>query len=225
MRTNEQIRVPSVRVIDHVGQQVGVIPTSQALDMARQEGLDLVEVAPRENPPVCKILDYGKWRYQQQKKEQQTRKKQHAHELKEIRLRPKTDRHDLEIKLTHAKEFFDDGYKVQFTMIFRGRERLHQDIGREIFNNIAQKLDEIAKVEHHARFEGRRMIMILAPKPKKASGSKPSTGSKGSQETEKPGKAEAQAGTVAEASNSSNNDVETIDNVNVADDQVGVGEE
>jgi len=171
MRMNEQIRVPKVRLITETGEQLGVVSTGDALDRARSVGLDLMEVAPNENPPVCKIMDYGKYKYQQQKKEHQARKKQHVHELKELRLRPKTDDHDIGIKIDRAREFLEDGSKVQITMIFRGREQLHQDIGRETFKEIVQKLDEVGKVDREARMEGRRMIMILAPKAiKKTSG-------------------------------------------------------
>ncbi|MFA5863873.1 MAG: translation initiation factor IF-3 [Phycisphaerae bacterium] len=167
MRMNEQIRVPKIRVISETGEQLGVIPTREAIERARSIGLDLMEVAPNENPPVCKIMDYGKYKYQQQKKEHLARKKQHVHEQKELRIRPKTDDHDIEIKLDRAREFLEEGSKVQFTMIFRGRENLHQDIGRETFKEIIVKLDDVAKIERETRSEGRRMIMILAPKVKK----------------------------------------------------------
>ncbi len=175
MRMNEQIRVPRVRVISETGEQLGVLITREALERARSVGMDLMEVAPNENPPVCKIMDYGKYKYQQQKKEHMARKKQHVHEMKELRMRPKTDDHDIEIKLNRAREFLEDGSKVQFTMIFRGREQLHQDIGRETFRDIVVKLDDVGKIERETRVEGRRMIMILAPKgvAKKPSSSGP----------------------------------------------------
>jgi len=134
-------------------------------------GLDLVEVAPKENPPVCKIMDYGKWKYQQQKKLHHTKKKQQFNELKELRIRPKTDKHDLQIKLDKARAFLEEGHKVQFTMIFRGRERQHPDIGKEIFGNIAAQLEDISKPEKESRFEGRRMFMVLSPNTKKTSSS------------------------------------------------------
>ena len=170
MRVNEQIRVPKVRVISEQGEQLGILLTREALDRARSVGMDLMEVAPNENPPVCKIMDFGKWKYQQQKKEHQVRKKQHVHEMKELRMRPKTDTHDIQIKLDRAREFLGEGSKVQFTMIFRGREQLHQDIGRGIFREILTKLDDVAKIEREARMEGRRMIMILSPKVLKKPG-------------------------------------------------------
>ncbi len=164
MRINEQIRVPKVRVISETGEQLGILSTRDAIDRARNNGLDLMEVAPNENPPVCKIMDYGKYKYQQQKKEHMARKKQHVQELKEVRMRPKTDDHDINIKLNKAREFLEDGSKVQFTMIFRGREQMHQHIGRETFQEILTKLDDVGKVERETRLEGRRMIMIMAPK-------------------------------------------------------------
>jgi translation initiation factor IF-3 len=160
---NEQIRVPKVRVISETGEQLGVLPTRDAIDRARMVGLDLMEVGPTENPPVCKIMDYGKYKYQQQKKEHQARKKQHVNEMKEVRMRPKTDDHDLDIKTSKAREFLEEGCKVQFTMIFRGREQLHQHIGRETFNEIITKLSDVGKIERETRLEGRRMIMIMAP--------------------------------------------------------------
>jgi translation initiation factor IF-3 len=165
LRTNEQIRIPKVRVIDQNGNQLGIMVTIDAIRLARQDDLDLVEVSPKETPPVCRILDYGKWKYQQQKKEHDSRKRQHVQELKEIRLRPKTDEHDLDIKLRKAREFLEEGAKVQITMVFRGRERLHRDIGEEMFREMTSTLDDIGKVEREARLEGRRMIMIMIPKP------------------------------------------------------------
>jgi len=154
-----------VRLINADGEQVGVVPTPQAMQMAQETGMDLVEVAPQAKPPVCKIMDYGKWKYAQKKKEHKSKKKHHGQELKEVRLRPKTDLHDQQIKLRHARQFLEDGYKVQFTMLFRGRERLHQDIGREIFIGIADQLSDVGKVERESRLEGRRMTMVIAPLP------------------------------------------------------------
>ncbi len=144
-----------------------MLPTDEALRRAREAGLDLVEVAPTERPPVCRIMDYGKWKYQQKKKH----KKHHEQQLKEVRMSPKTDDHDREIKMNRAKEFLADGDKVQFTMIFRGRERFHQDRGYSIFGEIVEQLSQVAKVERPARTEGRRMTMVLAPD--KSGGTKP----------------------------------------------------
>ncbi len=162
-------------VISETGEQIGIIPTREALARAISVGLDLVEVAPKENPPVCKIMDYGKWKYQQQKKLHQTKKKQHAHEMKELRIRPKTDQHDLQIKINKARAFLEEGHKVQFTMMFRGRERQHPDIAKDIFNGITEQLADISQPEKESRFEGRRMFIVLAPGTKKtASASKKS---------------------------------------------------
>jgi translation initiation factor IF-3 len=158
-RCNEQIRISPVRLIDHENNQMGVVPTEEALRMARNAGLDLVEVAPTERPPVCRIMDYGKFKYSQKKKKQ----KHHEQKLKEVRLHPRTDEHDQEIKLAQALGFLDKGDKVQFTMIFRGRERFHQDIGYNAFTSILGKLGDKAKVERPPRNEGRRIIMIVAP--------------------------------------------------------------
>jgi len=138
---------------------MGVVPTDEALRLARAAGLDLVEVAPTERPPVCRIMDYGKFKYSQKKKKQ----KHHEQKLKEVRLHPRTDANDQEIKFNQAMGFLDKGDKVQFTMIFRGRERFHQDIGYDVFNAILTKLGDKAKVERPPRSEGRRIIMIVAP--------------------------------------------------------------
>jgi translation initiation factor IF-3 len=162
-------------VISETGEQLGVLSTRDAIDRARDVGLDLVEVAPQSVPPVCKILDFGKYKYQMQKKEQQAKKRQHVSELKEVRMRPKTDTHDVQIKMGRAREFLEDGCKVQFTMIFRGREQLYRDIGRATFNDIVAKLDDVAKLDRDIRVEGKRMIMIMVPKgpPKKVKTPRP----------------------------------------------------
>jgi translation initiation factor IF-3 len=146
-------------LIDHENNQIGVVPTDEAMRMARTAGLDLVEVAPTERPPVCRIMDYGKFKYSQKKKKQ----KHHEQKLKEVRLHPRTDVNDQEIKFNQAMGFLDSGDKVQFTMIFRGRERFHQDIGYNVFNAILSRLGDKAKVERPPRSEGRRIIMIVAP--------------------------------------------------------------
>lgn len=138
-----------------------MIPTDEALRLAEQAGLDLVEVAPTERPPVCRIMDYGKWKYQQKRKQ----KTKHGHEshIKEVRLRPKTDAHDKNIKIKNARGFLAKGDKVQFTMIFRGRERFHPSIGLDMFREIIGELNESAKVEREPKFEGRRLTMVVAP--------------------------------------------------------------
>ena len=150
-----------VRLIDHENVQRGIVSTSEAMQMARDQGMDLVEVSPNEKPPVCRIMDYGRHKYNQRKRQ----KKQHSQErvLKELRLRPKTDDHDRMIKMNRAKSFLDSGHKVQFTMLFRGRERAHQGRALDAFNVIVQSLEDTAKVERAARIDGRRMTMVLAP--------------------------------------------------------------
>ncbi len=162
LRLNEQIRISPVRVIDHEQRQLGVITVEEALRLAREAGLDLVEVSPQETPPVCRILDYGKFKYER-KKRQKHAAAAHVIQLKEIRLRPKTDVHDRLIKLKHAKEFLTEGHKVQFTMLFRGRERAHREIANEIFRQMLAELGDGAKLERPPMMEGRRMIMIVMP--------------------------------------------------------------
>ena len=139
---------------------------NEAINRAQEVGLDLVEVAPNSNPPVCRIIDYGKWLYEQKRKQRESRKKSHHHAsiLKEIRLKPETDKHDLDIKVNHAKEFLEKGYRVQFTMLFRGRQMLHKDRGYEILEQIAKSLEELAKVERLATMANRRMTLMLVPK-------------------------------------------------------------
>jgi len=158
-RCNEQIRLSPVRLIDQDNEQIGVVPTDEALRRARTAGLDLVEVAPTERPPVCRIMDYGRFKYSQKRKKQKHREQR----LKEIRLHPDIGDHDREIKLNQAVAFLDKGDKVQFTMIFRGRERFHKEIGYEIFNAIVEQMGEKVKVERAPRSEGQRMVMVIAP--------------------------------------------------------------
>jgi len=145
---------------------VGIVARYEALGKARELGLDLVEVAPTSDPPVCRIMDYGKWLYQQKRRTRESHRKSQHHNatLKEIRLRPETDKHDLDTKLNHAREFLEKGHKVQFTMFFRGRQMLHQDKGYEMFNQIIESLGESAKVEQPGRMAGRRMTLLLVPK-------------------------------------------------------------
>lgn len=162
---NEQIRAAVVRLIDENGQQVGVVPAEQALQQANETALDLVEVSPNAEPPVCKILDYGKYLYQQRKRESEARKKQQHVQIKEIRLRPKTDQHDRGIKMERARKFLEQGHRVQVNLLFRGREMQHRDLGREIIMQFAGDLAELAKIETHPVFMGRRMSLLLAPLP------------------------------------------------------------
>ncbi len=161
LRVNDQIRVTPVRVINEENVQVGVIEIEKAMGLAAEAGLDLVEVSPNEEPPVCRIMDYGKWKYRRRKKVGKT--KTHVSVLKEVRLRPKTGVHDQEVKMKRAREFFAKGDKVLFSMRFRGREMAHQDIGVEMFQEIKLKLEDVAKVESDWTMSGRRLSMILVP--------------------------------------------------------------
>ncbi len=175
IRVNERIGVREVRVILEDGDeavQLGVLPTRDALAKARELGLDLVEVSPTARPPVCRIMDFGKYKYEQSKKAKQSKKRQHQVEVKEIKLRPKIEKHDYEFKKRHAIEFLEEGDKVKVTLTFRGREMAHSDLGRKLMDRLADELKEVAKVESPPRQEGRTMIMFLAPtgvvKPKPA---------------------------------------------------------
>jgi len=162
LRVNDQIRIPTVRVIDAEGQQLGIMPTVEAMDHARDAGLDLVEVAPNSRPPVCRILDYGKFKYEQKKKK--TQKKVHVTHVKEIRVRPKTDRHDVEVKVNRARGFLERKDKVRVCVRFRGREMAFISRGREILESMAQMLEDIAKLERPPAMEGPRMAMTLTPR-------------------------------------------------------------
>ena len=162
-RVNERIRIREVRLIDEEGNQIGIIPTRDALDMARQRGLDLVEVAPNAVPPVCRIMDYGKFRYEQSRKERESRKNQHVVELKEVRIRPKIDDHDLETKGRQAAKFLDHGDKVKLTVLFRGREMAHPDLGKALLDQLIDQLQTHGTVEQAPRLEGRAMSAIMNP--------------------------------------------------------------
>lgn len=162
-RLNEDIRAEKVRLVDAEGEMVGVVPLNEALDAAYEAGLDLVEVSPQADPPVCKILDYGKYRYEQQKKANAARKKQKTIELKELKMRPAIEQHDYDVKMRNAHRFLDNGDKVKFTMRFRGREMAHQELGLEVLNRVKEELADKIKVELEPKMEGRQMIMIVAP--------------------------------------------------------------
>jgi translation initiation factor IF-3 len=167
LRRNGQIRVSPIRLIDANDQQIGIVDVRDALQQAQEAGLDLVEVAPQSSPPVCRIMDYGKWMYTQRKKEQKARAHRHEAGLKEIRIKtPKIGEHDLEIKVNRARTFLERGDRVQFTLRFRGRELAHIDEGRRIFEGIKATLQDVAKVDQNYRFEGRRLTMALAPDKK-----------------------------------------------------------
>jgi len=163
-RINEKIRIPMVRLISQDGRQMGVVPTEQAYKLAREEGMDLVEVSPDARPPVAKIMDFGKYKYERKKQQQESRKKSHAAQIKEVRLRPKTDKHDFDVKLGRARKFLLDGDKVQVNMMFRGRELAHLEVGREVIKRFTDALEDVARIERHPIFEGRRMVAILARK-------------------------------------------------------------
>jgi len=163
LRINDLIRISPVRLIDEDDNPVGVVEVDEAKRLAREAGLDLVEVAPKGDPPVCKIMDYGKWKYAQKKKEQKARSHAKQSELKGMRLRPKIDSHDLGIKMSKAREFLEDGDKVQFTMLFRGREMAHRNLGLDAMRRICTDLLDIAKVESEPKMMGRRATMVLAP--------------------------------------------------------------
>lgn len=162
-RVNEQIRISPVRLIGPAGEQVGVIPTSQALEMAREAGQDLVEVAPLEKPPVCKIMDFGKFKFQQKQK-QKDKTKAHHQKLKEVRLRPKTDVHDVETKINQVRKFLEHHDKVLVYVTFKGREMQHIDEGKRILQMMREKLVEMCKIEREPSMDGKRMSMMLAPK-------------------------------------------------------------
>jgi translation initiation factor IF-3 len=161
---NRKIRAREVRVIDPDGEQIGVIPIEQALSTAADLGLDLVEVSPNANPPVCKIMDYGRYKYEQTKKKQEAKKKQTTFQVKEIKVRPKTGDHDLQVKMGHIRKFLGKKDKVKVTVLFRGREITLSDRGRELLQRIAAEFEEIAVVEQYPKFEGRTMMMVLSPK-------------------------------------------------------------
>ena len=163
-RINEAIRAPKIRCIDPNGEQLGVIDTNDAIRKAEDFGLDLVEVQPHTDPPVCKILDYGKFKYEAQKRANEARKKQKIIEIKEIKLRPNIDEHDYQVKMRNVQKFLTAGDKVKVTLRFRGREMAHQEIGVNVLTRVREETDEFAKVEAMPKLEGRQMIMVLAPK-------------------------------------------------------------
>ena len=161
---NDEIRSREVQLIDTEGVNHGAMEFQTALEMAQQAGLDLVEIAPNSVPPVCKILDYGKYKFQAQKKAAEARKKQKVVEVKEIKLRPMIDDHDYDVKMRAMKRFFEEGDKVKVTLRFRGREMAHQEIGTKLLDKVKADVAEFAKVEQDARFEGRQVVMVLAPR-------------------------------------------------------------
>ncbi|MFZ1682455.1 MAG: translation initiation factor IF-3 [Rhizobiaceae bacterium] len=163
-RSNRDIRVPRVQLIDDEGKNRGIVPIGEALALAEEAGLDLVEIVPNAEPPVCKIVDLGKLKYQTQKKASEARRNQKVVEIKEIKMRPNIDDHDYEVKMRAVRRFFEEGDKVKLTLRFRGREMAHMEIGMELLNRVREELGPIAKVEAEPRLEGRQMQMVLAPK-------------------------------------------------------------
>ncbi|MFC3163351.1 translation initiation factor IF-3 [Ciceribacter thiooxidans] len=163
-RSNREIRVPRVQLINEEGQNLGVVPTDEALHMAEESGLDLVEISPNAEPPVCKILDLGKLKFANQKKAAEARRKQKIVEVKEIKMRPNIDTHDYEVKMRAMNRFFEEGDKVKVTLKFRGREMAHQELGMKLLQQVKEDTLAIAKVEAEPKLEGRQMMMVLAPR-------------------------------------------------------------
>ena len=164
IRINERIRVPQVRLIDTTGEQIGVVPTREALRMALEKGFDLVEISPTAKPPVCKIMDYGKYKYELNKKAKSAKKKQHIIQMKEMRLRPKIEEHDYQFKLKHIREFLEKGNKVKVFVEFRGREMAHQELGHKIIQRLEEDLKDLGIIEQKAKMEGRNLSLTFMPK-------------------------------------------------------------
>ena len=167
LQINEHIRDREIRVIDSDGSQLGIMPSKKAMELAEQKNLDLVKIAPQATPPVCKIIDYGKYRFEQSKREKEQRKNQRVVEIKEVRLSLNIDTHDFETKKNHALRFIAEGNKVKASIRFRGREMGHPELGQEIMKRFAEAMEEAANVERQPKLEGRTMLMFLAPKPTK----------------------------------------------------------
>ncbi len=165
VRINDRIRVPQVRVVGADGQQIGLLNTREALEMARNSGLDLVEVSPTARPPVCRIMDYGKFKYEQSKKVRKAKKNQHVIRMKEVKLRPKIDEHDFNFKVNHARQFLLERDKVKFSITFRGRELAHIDLGQKIAQRVIADLTDIGLVESPPKMEGRILVMVMIAKP------------------------------------------------------------
>ncbi len=164
MRVNEEIRAREIRLIDSDGQQLGIVPLKEGLRIAMERGLDLVEVAPRAKPPVCRIMDYGKYKYEQSKKEREARKKKRVITVKELKLRPNIEEHDFQVKVRNALRFLQDGDKVKITLMFRGREISHSELGRNLCLRFYQCVQDYAVIEKEPKIEGKNMVMVLAPR-------------------------------------------------------------
>jgi translation initiation factor IF-3 len=164
LRVNDRIRISPVRLIDMNGEQVGIVSTDEARSIAAENGLDLVEVAPNSRPPVCRIMDYGKFKYEQARKAREAKKKQHVIHVKEIKMRPKIEEHDFGFKLRHARRFLEEGDKVKFTLRFRGREMTHPELGERVLERVKVELEDLGNVESDIRREGRTMTMLIGPR-------------------------------------------------------------
>jgi translation initiation factor IF-3 len=166
LRVNRQIRISPVRVITPDGEQAGILPIERAMEIAEEQGLDLVEVAPLARPPVCRIMDYGKFKYEEQRQAREARKRQHHVQIKEVKMRPGIEDHDFDFKTRHARRFLEEGNKVKLTMMFRGRQMAHPEFGRQVLDRVSAMLQDVSKVEQHPQLEGRSMVMVLAPTAK-----------------------------------------------------------
>ena len=167
MKVNREIRAPKIRLISHEGEQVGIVSIHEALQMAEEIGLDLVEIVPGSTPPVCKIMNFGKFRYDQSKREKESKKAQHQIKVKEIKLKPNIDPHDLETKIRHARDFLEHGDKVKVSCMFRGREMMHPEIGEKIVQKVCQDLEDVSIPESPPKLMGRLLLVVLAPGSKK----------------------------------------------------------
>jgi translation initiation factor IF-3 len=211
-RINERIRVPEVRLIDEEGRQIGIVKTSEALAMARQRDVDLVEVAAQASPPVARLMDFGRYKYEQSKKEREARKHQANVQLREVRMKPKIDDHDIDFKTRTAAKLLKEGDKVKVTVMFRGREITHPQIGKALLDRVVKSLEHIAVVEKEAMLEGRQMTVILAPDKKKlaalakASAQKPAEASAADEEDEAVAAAAAAAPVVGDDDTDSDDD-------------------
>jgi translation initiation factor IF-3 len=166
LRVNRQIRISPVRVITPDGEQAGILPIERAMEIAEEMGMDLVEVAPLARPPVCRIMDYGKFKYEEQRQAREARKRQHHVQVKEVKMRPGIEDHDFDFKTRHARRFLEEGNKVKLTMMFRGRQMAHPEFGRQVLDRVSGLLQDVSKVEQHPQLEGRSMVMVLAPTAK-----------------------------------------------------------
>ncbi|PVA08200.1 translation initiation factor IF-3 [Thalassorhabdomicrobium marinisediminis] len=166
-RINDRIRAPEIRLIGADGENVGVVSPARAMALAEDAGLDLVEISPNASPPVCKIMDYGKFKYETQKREAEARKKQKIIDVKEVKFRPNTDENDYQVKMRNVVRFLEHGDKVKVTLRFRGREMAHQNLGRELLERVAEDTKELGKVENFPKMEGRQMVMMIGPLPQK----------------------------------------------------------